>query len=1315
MNVKKLAFALAAGCGLATSAMAQHTPPPFSFTNLADTWQSQDLNGASIPTGTYTTYAVNVQWSVAAGAPFSAEARAGLFKVDRATFVTPPPDPADVYWTSGAPTGGAPNTQPTTLSWSGTLTQSYTGGQPIFFHGRNDSLGDTANWTNITLTLGGFVGPPGPATNIDCASATLVGALPWISPAVTIDSVANAAPSGVTISCQSNARRAVWYRFVPTSDGQHIIDTCAGATPQGSVSNTVLALYTSDTGDCTGTLTEVACNDDGCGTRSTITADLVAGTTYFIVLARVGSEDPLPPGDNVQQLRVRFVPPGPQPAPNDLCDGAVEIPATALANDGDTWLSQGYETVGSTEAGDPTPTCASSWRRGIWFRYTPTANQTLRVSTCAGDTPDTNRSDTVLAVFTSSTGTCTGTFTQVACNDDAGPSCTGLRASLDFAAVADTTYFILVYSWGTGAPILTPPETMQIRVSRAVFVPPPTPAPNDLCSGAIVVPAAQLVQAGNSWLSEAYNNIGSTSTGDPVPPCQTTASRGIWFKYTPTSNVRTRVSTCAGDAPGVTRSDTVLSVYTSSNGACDGTFTNIACNDDGGPACTGLRASLEFNAAAGTTYFILVYSYGTSAPITSPPETLQIYVATMAVLQPPPGNDTCTGAENISAAANSAIGGGNPYVHTQTGIGNALPDSGTDPLVPCSTSARYSVWYLFTPAQTGFYTLSTCTADAPGNNLAATAFAVYAGPNCPSSGSEAIGCLANTGCGTGAQAKGTLLLNAGTTYRVVIARTGTTALGVGENTLSFALLFTPVPPAPANDTCAGATDISAAANPVIAGDGIYSSTPAGFLGAGNAGDPAASCATAGTFYSVFYTYTPTLSGVYSFSTAAANAPSHNASGTVLALYTGSCAGLSQVACANAGTGTAASMTVTLDAGTTYTLMVARNTAGIIGDTYQFSVRRFNVPAGAFPESEPNDTKFAANEFTFASCSNTITGTTTGASTTTPGDASADNFLITLPTNPGIVRWVVSVDSATPGHVLTVRGLTQTAGVPNPGTDSVINTSSATTGNTVRFYTHGTVAPRVYLRITGTTATTAPYVIRFTCTPVTTIDVPGTFAPGSITINSAGQGHTTDTDMWVYDAQLNAIPDYGNDDPGAVGPARLTRTFNDGTYYIAIAPYNLANNLGSPPDDSFRTGAVMDFPGVTANSSITLNANCTLAITDSGGTPVQVPNTRAVPHEINWIRFVVGTPVTQCNPADIAQTDGSAGPDNCVNNGDFQLFIGSFFSANCPGCGQPASVPCNPADIGQTDGSPGFDGCVDNGDFQLFIGSFFSANCPNCGN
>ncbi len=85
--------------------------------------------------------------------------------------------------------------------------------------------------------------------------------------------------------------------------------------------------------------------------------------------------------------------------------------------------------------------------------------------------------------------------------------------------------------------------------------------------------------------------------------------------------------------------------------------------------------------------------------------------------------------------------------------------------------------------------------------------------------------------------------------------------------------------------------------------------------------------------------------------------------------------------------------------------------------------------------------------------------------------------------------------------------------------------------------------------------------------------------------------------------------------------------------------------------------------------------------------------------------------TPCNPADIAQTDSSPGPDGCVDNGDFSLFIASFFGADCSAtCGEEPVTACNEADIAQTDSSPGPDGCVDNGDFSLFITSFFSADC-----
>src|SRR4051812_49412135 len=73
----------------------------------------------------------------------------------------------------------------------------------------------------------------------------------------------------------------------------------------------------------------------------------------------------------------------------------------------------------------------------------------------------------------------------------------------------------------------------------------------------------------------------------------------------------------------------------------------------------------------------------------------------------PPPNDQCFSAELIPAA------GPFPYMSFVTDIADATT-SGDPPLPPGlegSTPSR-SIWYAFTPAQSGFYTLSSCR-DAP--------------------------------------------------------------------------------------------------------------------------------------------------------------------------------------------------------------------------------------------------------------------------------------------------------------------------------------------------------------------------------------------------------------------------------------------------------------------------------------------------------------------------------------------------------------------------------------------------------------------------
>src|SRR5688572_20599419 len=98
------------------------------------------------------------------------------------------------------------------------------------------------------------------------------------------------------------------------------------------------------------------------------------------------------------------------------------------------------------------------------------------------------------------------------------------------------------------------------------------------------------------------------------------------------------------------------------------------------------------------------------------------------------------------------------------------------------------------------------------------------------------------------------------------------------------------------------------------------------------------------------------------------------------------------------------------------------------------------------EVEPNNTKAAANGPFVMSTGDSIVGNSTGTSTTTAGATSADYFLVqTRPAALTIYKHRLTLTTTgTAGHVGTIRGLTQTAGAINPGTDAILQTSSTAT-------------------------------------------------------------------------------------------------------------------------------------------------------------------------------------------------------------------------------------------------------------------------------
>lgn len=300
----------------------------------------------------------------------------------------------------------------------------------------------------------------------------------------------------------------------------------------------------------------------------------------------------------------------------------------------------------------------------------------------------------------------------------------------------------------------------------------------------------------------------------------------------------------------------------------------------------------------------------------------------------------------------------------------------------------------------------------------------------------------------------------------------------------------------------------------------------------------------------------------------------------------------------------------------------------------------------FNEVEDNNNKATANLAAGMLPGDMLVGNTQGSSTTATGAASVDYFLVSTAAQPlGVYRYRLVINSNTPGHTGGIRGLNQIAapadtqpGIPWDGvvgtagtTDTQIQASSTAT-TPARFnqwYGFGR-GEQMYYRVAGTTATTDDYNIVLEREAVSVTNI-GSFTSGPMTISTFNQGHTSDTDFWVYDSNLNAIAGYGNDDESVLGgtpgtgvslQSWLARDFAPGTYYIAMSVFQMAHNAPSPSDDDFRTGSLMDFGDIVVSSSTTTGQNMTFTVSDSDGNPVTVQNTRLGAYDVNWFSFTV---------------------------------------------------------------------------------------------
>ena len=233
--------------------------------------------------------------------------------------------------------------------------------------------------------------------------------------------------------CGFVAYHANYFKFVAPFSGAFTIDTCA------SGADTRMAILDG----CAAGSAVITCNDNSCGTSSSVVLNATAAQTYYIVIGGSSSGAVLP-----SPLTVTVTPP---PSPDCAAAAAVAFGSSPF----DNVATVGNQTVGTNATGTTTTIIYNA----AWSKFTPAVTGAYTFSVCG------SVNDTKMAL----SQVCPGagsTLASIAYNDDncaCSSGCTGNYSSglnttntglpLTQDLVAGQTYHLVVgsYSATSGA------------------------------------------------------------------------------------------------------------------------------------------------------------------------------------------------------------------------------------------------------------------------------------------------------------------------------------------------------------------------------------------------------------------------------------------------------------------------------------------------------------------------------------------------------------------------------------------------------------------------------------------------------------------------------------------------------------------------------------------------------------------------------------------------------------------------------------------------------------------------------------------------